>query len=338
MSTIRPVGLAYPKGTYKVVPFYWRGDDPLKEQEALLQEYRHTLKDFRKKEAELRETKQEFEQCQEELNSYDRYAIQIANDLGENSASTPQNAQLRKELAEVQEEIKKVEKQINFYKFWTAPIELTKLTTEDSALWPEIETQMQSLDQSSENINSLKLNISKSIITEQYLYSSNAITETRVALHCKHWLSSKLQTLRNSMNQSKSCKNGVRLTAAKSLIHTNPEINEIDDVYSSIKLQLEEVKLTKELASYHRKQSIQSYFQTVLELNDTLSMLGEETVDIQEIRSNCDIDSIESEDRSTILRTDRSSALYSSEGKRSGRITPKSTLTPKIKKKRSNII
>lgn len=339
MSTIRPVGLAYPKGTYKVVPFYWRGDDPLKEQEALLQEYRLTLKEFRKKEAELRATKQEFEQIQEELNSYDRYAIQIANDLGENSSSTPQNAQLRKEISDLQGEIKKVENQIKYYKFWTAPIELTKLTTEDTSLWPEIETQMQSLEKSSQNINSLKLQISKNIITEQYLYSSNAITETRVALHCKHWLSSKLQTLRNSMNQSKSCKNGVRLTAAKSLIHTNPEINEIDDVYSSVKLQLEEVKLSKELAFYHRKQSIQSYFQIVQELNDALSMLGEEIVDLEEIKSNCDIDSFDSENRSiSILKTERSTNRFSSDGKRSGRVTSKSSLAPKIKKKKSNII
>lgn len=338
MSNVRPVGLAYPKGTCKVVPFYWRGDDPLKEQEALLHDYRQTLKEYRKKESELKATQQEFEQCQEELNSYDRYAIQIANDLGENSASTPQNAQLRKEIADIQEEIKKVESQINFYKFWTAPLELTKLTTEDTGLWPEIETQMRSMDQCSENIESLKLEISNIIITEQYIYSSNALTETHVAQHCKHWLSSKLQNLRNSMNQAKSCKNGVRLTAANSLIHTNPEINELIDAYSSVKLELEEVKLSKELASYHRRQSIQSYFQTIRELNETISVLGEEPVDLQEIRGNCDIDLYENEDRSTILITDRSSPRYTSDGRRSEKVAPKTTFTPKIKKKKSSIL
>lgn len=308
MTNTRPVGLAYPKGTYRVVPFYWRGDDPLTEQENLMSEYRRVQKDFRLKEQELSAVQKEYDKCCEELDSYDKYALQIANDLGQNSISTTQNAEIRKDISDIQNQIQEIESKIATVKFWITPIELTKLSTEDTTLWPEIESQMRNIDKSATNIDSLKKEISEKIISEKYLYSVATSTEARVASHCRHWLSSQLQKLLNSMNQAKSCKNGVRLTATNELIHSNSEISNLFDQYSSIKLELEEARLTKQLAAFHRKTVVKSSYQTVQELNDVLSMLGSEVIDLHEVRDNCDIESIELEEQRSTVKTSQATS------------------------------
>ncbi|OHS96100.1 hypothetical protein TRFO_37771 [Tritrichomonas foetus] len=331
MTTSRPpVGLAYPKGTYKVVPFFWRGEDPLRENEALLVEYRQTQKDYRKKESELRLMQQEFDKYKEQLDSFDKYAIQIANDLGENSIATTQNAQLRKEIKSIQDQIQEIENQIKICKYWTSQTQMQKLYLEDSGLWPEIETQMRNIDLTTDSIISLQKEIGETVISDRYQYSINAATEAKVAFQCKHWLNTKLQNLRNSMNQSKSCKNGVRLTAANTLIHSNDEVNRLFELNCQIKLEFEEVQLNKELATFHRRHTVKSAFQLIQELNDVIGLIGGKPIDLNRVRDHCDITEIENEEKLMV----RAAQATPRKANDRPRTAPKSALAPKVKKRR----
>ena len=333
MRNPRPVGLAYPKGTCKVVPFYWRGDDPLKENEKIIEEFRAMEKEYINQEEELRKVKTEYDTIQDELDSYDKFALQIASNLGENSKSTTENASLRKNIIELQNQIQEIEKEISMYKYWSSPNQLGKLNLEDSALTPEIETQQRNIELSTDSILGLQENIGKKIISDKYIYSVSTVVETKVALHCRNALHNKLQSLRNSLNQAKSSKNGVRLTAANNLIHNNPEICEIFDNHCAKKLELEEINLRKELANLHRRYKLRITFEMVEQLNNTISLIGGDPVDIDDMKKSCDFSTTEDDDKAasfSIKTSENSTPRIPSSEKQSKKGKPKLTYhTPK---------
>lgn len=331
MSGKRAIGLAYPKGTCRVVPFYFRGDDPYKEQEFLQAEYQHNLKLLHKKEIELEKTQQEYDKMQNEQQFCNNYASNIARNLGESSKITTEHVKLLEELADLQQQHVEIQEQINVLKYWTNPIEMDHLLKEEASLTPEIDQRSHFLEERNAEIDEMKRRIVDLSISEDYQLSVSSEVEARVAQQCRNRLKQSLNRLRNGLNGGKSKDNGVRTAMANEVTRSNASVIDLSGTKTDVRLELEEVLLKKKLAEMHRRASIKASVGIIEYLNEVLAMVGGEPVNMAEVRSKCDIDEIEQEEREMQARSaDRSRVTTATSQKRqSSRIS-----TPKVGKRR----
>ena len=116
MSGRPPVVLVHPRGTYKSSPFYFRGDDALKEPEYLMKERQDLEAQLKKVTKELEKEKKIYDQTNEELKKRDEFTVSLASALGTESEATAENADLRHQLAELTTKIEGTERAISKFK------------------------------------------------------------------------------------------------------------------------------------------------------------------------------------------------------------------------------
>ena len=296
MSARRAVPLVYPKGTCRVVPFYFRGDDPLKEQEFLVAEFEKNYKLLVEKKKELAAAQEEFDKTREELQSCDFSVAKMARNLGEGSQSTTEHVKLLEEIAKLQREQEQVEEEVKTAKFWVNPIEQDRLVREAAAIVLDIDQQSRDLEDLEESIFEHQMSIVEKVASEEYAVAMSCDMEARVAQQCRNHLKQQLDKLRNSMNEAPSGENGKRTSAANQIAKTNDPVTELLAEKTELLLELEEARLKKKLAEMHRRAAIKSTFRMVTNLNDILERMKQETVDLNEIKKKCGIDDIEAEE------------------------------------------
>ena len=110
------VVLVHPRGTYKSTPFYFRGDDVLKEPEYLQKEKQDLEQQLKKVTKELEKEKKIYDEANEELKKRDDFTVTLASALGSESEATTENADLRHTLAELTTKIEGTERAITKFK------------------------------------------------------------------------------------------------------------------------------------------------------------------------------------------------------------------------------
>jgi hypothetical protein len=315
MLTRRAVNLAYPKGTCKVVPFYFRGDDPFQEQEFLLSELEATRKDIAIKAANLARQRQEYDDISEKLRFCGGFAVKIASELGGDSTITTDHSTLLNEMAELEAKRADLASQIKAFQVLANPIEQTRLLKEHATDVVDLEEQVRVYGLISQSITELKQDLADEACSERYQYSIASLMEARLAQQCKQRVNQDLQRLRNTLNGAPSSPNKKRTAAAHAVASIAESLNPLFDERTEAYLELEEVGLSKRVATLHRRHAVKSAMQMILDLNRVLELLDCAPIDVAEVRSHCDIAEIESEETWSRARTEPSTANVSARSK-----------------------
>lgn len=322
--------LAYPKGTYKAPALYFRGGDNYSEQETLISEKLQVLEEYKKTKRELDVIQAEHDKVYNSLDRTERYAVQVAENLGTESNMTKENANIRNDIKDHQAELAYLEDQIEYIKKRINPTELHQFYQGTSELIPEIETLNNEIRISTNNINDLQYNMAKSITSKEFAFAINTSIEQRVAQQCRNRIYHRLQSLRNQLNEAPSGNNGKRSAASQPLIHADMEVNDLLEIRNEAYFELEEHEIQKKLADLHRRNSIKANFIVIQEMNEVLSFLGGEPIDLSQVRQNCDIDSIEREENESPGRTGIHSAVCISASNERSNKTPSTRTNSKI--------
>ncbi len=290
------MALVYPKGTCKVVPFYFRGDDPFKEQEFLRAEYSKNMKALLAKERELNETQKEFNQLQEEMQFCDVYAAKLAKNLGEGSQATTEHIKLLDEISALEKEQNNLIEQVKSAKSWTNPIELERLMREDAVLIPGIDQRMRDLEEINQGIEEMEGEIADIVSSDDYKIAVSSELEARVALQCRNRLKQELSILRNGINEAPSGENGKRTTMANEMTRANDPIMPLISEKTDIQLEQEEAQLKKTLAAMHYRAAMKSSIRVIEALNEILKRFDKGVFDIEELKQRCGLGENEDEE------------------------------------------
>jgi hypothetical protein len=294
-----------------VVPFYFRGDDPYQEQEFLWAELEATKIDIAAKAQNLARQRQDYDEIAEKLRFCGGYAVKIASDLGAKSTVTTEHATVLDEIAQLETKRADLTSQIKTYKVLANPIEQTRLQKEHATDVVDLEEQVRFFGLISESVCDLKQKLGEAACSDRYRYSIASLMEARIAQQCKHRVNQDLQRLRNTLNGAASSPNKTRTAAAHAVASAAESLNPLFDGRTEAYLELEEVGLSKRVATLHRRHAVKSAMQMILDLNRVLELLGCNPMDVAEIRAHCDIGEIESEETWSRTRTEPSTAPIS---------------------------
>jgi hypothetical protein len=96
-------------GKHKQEPYYWRGGDVLREREYLADEFKKALSEFRRADVELRRVEQELQQASDCLHEREEYTNALANFLDSDAEGGQIEADYKKRLAFLEEDIRAAE-------------------------------------------------------------------------------------------------------------------------------------------------------------------------------------------------------------------------------------
>ncbi|EAX98676.1 hypothetical protein TVAG_432260 [Trichomonas vaginalis G3] len=175
MSNTRPVVFIHPKGTCKAQPFYFRGDDVLKEPEYLEKEKQDIKKTFREVKKELEKQKKIYDDTNAEHQKTDNLTFALATALGDESDSTNTNAQLRHRLAELTTEIEGKERAITKLKAMQQSAVISTYLKERAFYESEIEDLRIEINTGIDRMKEGKKNLAKVVCSDDYATSCIAL-------------------------------------------------------------------------------------------------------------------------------------------------------------------
>jgi len=138
---------------YQRSEFYWRGGNPLKEKEYLVEEYKNALSDFKKSIKEKREIEEELEEASRILQDREGYTDALASFL-EQDGLTIKESRLKKDLQLLEEKISSIDKMLSEKRMLLNPAFAGSLTKERAFYMIEIQRNQKTLS----NLKDLKEN------------------------------------------------------------------------------------------------------------------------------------------------------------------------------------
>ena len=138
MSRTRP----YPKrpsSQFAAPAFYWRGGDVHREREYLADEYKKALADYRKAELEYKEVEKTLSEASETLQEREAISDTLANYLDQDSEGNQTEHNIKKQLSEIEKEIKQKEVELQQARAVHHPAVTSGLQKEKAYL--QLETQ-----------------------------------------------------------------------------------------------------------------------------------------------------------------------------------------------------
>ena len=285
----------YPRGTYQKVIFYSRGGDIYKEPEYTEEELRACKEKYNATYKKFQIVKNEYEKVLDRLNSTEKYALKIAQNLGDDSNITTENAQLVTEINDLHDEIEKTRNEIEEIRKKTNPTGLSSLLREYVMYFPEFELRASRLSSTDRNIDSAQVELCKIYTSQKYQKSILSAVERDVSIKCQKNIKQHLTSVCNTINGGPSEINSKITNAINNMNEKkSPILNSFQQLIG-IKMQLEEILLQKELAATHRREIVRAAFNEIYELNDIIKYFGEEPIDIEEVKRECDYEQIEEE-------------------------------------------
>ena len=162
------VVLVHPRGTYKSTPFYFRGDDVLKEPEYLQKEKQDLENKLKQVNKELEKEKKIYDQTNEELKKRDEFTITLASALGSESDATTENAELRHQLAELTTKIEGTERAITKFKNQQQPPVITAYQKEKACYETEMEDLRIKIVDGINDMNNIKESMAKAVCSDEF--------------------------------------------------------------------------------------------------------------------------------------------------------------------------
>ncbi|KAH0794202.1 Psp-related protein [Histomonas meleagridis] len=130
----------------RTTDFFWRGGDPLREQEYLIEEYKKALAEFRQSEAQLKAAKKDVNDAQDVLNEREGYAIALASYLEQDTTYSRKERELRAELSDLESEIEKKDRELRVIKSIHNPATSSALVKENATYMIEIQRGNQTIE------------------------------------------------------------------------------------------------------------------------------------------------------------------------------------------------
>jgi len=275
----RIVAFLHPPGTYKSAPFFFRGDDTLKEPEFLENEKKEITFKYQTLLKELKQERKEYVEVQKELQQRDGYTIALSGALGDQSQLTESNSALRHELAELTTRIEGIERGINRYKSLQHPAMISNLTKEKAFYQTEIEDQRICVTNGVEKLQNGKIALGTIVCSEPL---SRAYIVSGYVL-AKHNIKSSLKKELKERFTKVSAKHS-DIVMRK---HPNfPSYQMLLEKRSNLLLQLDNTRKEKQSVSEVAMQSVFSLIDQVECMNLVLVALGGEKLDIESMRSH----------------------------------------------------
>ena len=304
--THMPVTLMYPKGTYRKKIYYPRGDDIYQEPEWTENEKRNLKAKYKVILKEYMDMKQEYQTIETQLQEVDKCTLQIAERLGDESNSTAESSKLRQQIKQLSQSVNELQQEIDLIRNKTNPTSLSCLMKELALFMPEYETNEVNKSISHENIENFQHAICELTASDGYQRSMFADAEYRISIQCRNDLQNHLQSTHKSIDEAPSGPNSEMISSFNAISQYKSNMISLSDELIELKLSNEEKILQKELAATHRRFMIKTLIDEIAELNDFLIIIGEDTVDIEEIKENCNYDQIELEEKEIAEREEKS--------------------------------
>lgn len=291
----RPVTLIYPRGTCKRKTFYTRGDDQFKEPEWNDNIKRDLKMKLNRAQTNFDEMQREYNSVFADLDETEGYTLRLAATTGDDSNPTTESAKLRQDIHDLLQQLDEIATEIENINKDTKFNEINLLEKEVACLQPQIEALNLKNSTTEQLITDNQKRIGDLITSQEYELAVDAIMERRVATKCRALMKDTLQTLHKQIDAAPSKENSKRTSAANSV--RTPEVHDLLDDLTELKLTETEVLLQKNLAQEHRRQSIKALVARIEEMNDVIRILGKEGVDIAEVKEHVHYDEIVQEEQ-----------------------------------------
>lgn len=140
----------------------------MKEKEYLTDEYRRALTDFRKAEFELKTIEAEFQQAQETLREREEYTSALANYLDSDAEGGQMESEYKKRLAELEEEIRQAELELQEAKSVHHPAVASGLQKEKAYLLIENQRATKAINLANEQGDNTKKQLAACMASNKY--------------------------------------------------------------------------------------------------------------------------------------------------------------------------
>ncbi|OHS92914.1 hypothetical protein TRFO_40753 [Tritrichomonas foetus] len=300
--THMPVTHIYPRGTYSKKVYYARGDDIFKEPEYNEDEKRKLNAQYRAIKRDYDLTKKEYDEMTEKVNDTENYAITVSENLGDETNAANENATLISEIHELSRLIENNRNEMDDIRKKSNPTSINLLMKELATFLPEFEATAVDLRYSSEKIDLYRRSICEIMIKENYQDAVFTEAERKVSLRCKSEMTSKVKNIYKNINGAPSGKNSKRTSAMNEILQQknstkNSDILDLVDDLVESTLNLDEVKLQKELAANHKRTMIRAAIDEIAELNDMIHFLGGDIEKLEEIKEKVQFSKIVEEEK-----------------------------------------
>ena len=268
-----------PPSQYRKEEFYWRGGDPLTEQETLREEYRAALNQYREAERQKKEIERQLYEAQDTLSEREGYTSKLATFLDGNPDEQREENAKRQILREKETEIREKTQQLDEYKHKQNKSFAGTLQSELAFLMIEIQRTEQTVTVSE-----------KSKIDSKRQHAALECNPLFQQVQFKEFYADYLQQKNKSLKQCVEDRNkAVALAKTEMAGRDRDSWDQRNKMEGNIEIKIANRELQRKL-DFHKakhKAYIDYMFHVIESLNDRMDDLEmeEDKVDIQDLRS-----------------------------------------------------
>jgi hypothetical protein len=276
-----PAVHCFPRGTYRIPAFYFRGADLYTEPEHLADGLIVARTAFAKAKRQLEKVQAEFRELEDVFSERDEYTVAIASSLGEESLSTEEDSHLRHLMVELTSLIAETEHNIAYYKHQQNEGNMTSLLRERAQYHADIENLRILTTKSLDRIHINKLEASEIVASPLYCMTlyKGAELASLTQLH---------QHLRTKMN--KLFQNFSSVTPPKKVERKLDQeahaLKALIEAKQRMKIELEELEHERYYTEILAVCSALTMIDQIDATNQVLVSLGGEALDVDELRSH----------------------------------------------------
>jgi hypothetical protein len=276
-----PAVHCFPRGTYRLPAFYFRGADLYSEPEFIADSLIVARTAFAKAKRQLEKVQAEFRELEDVFSERDEYTVAIASSLGEASAITEEDSHLRHLMVDLTSQIAETEQNIAYYKHQQHEGVMTSLLRERAQYHADIENLRILTTKSLDKIHINKLEASEIVGSPLYCMTlyKGAELASLTQLH---------QHLRTKMN--KLFQNFNSLTPPKKVErHLDNEAHALKaliEAKQQMAIELEELQHERYYSEILAVCSALTMIDQIDATNQVLVSLGGEALDVDELRSH----------------------------------------------------
>lgn len=157
-----------PPSQYRRPEFYWRGGDPLKEREYLIDEYKKAMIELKKAQMEHRQMEEQVQEAEEVLREREGYTNALADFLEGDSKASREEADLKKEAADLERQIKESREELAQLRERQNPLIQAQLNKERSYLLVEIQRANQGVVFAKNRTDEAKRQLAACVVNQRY--------------------------------------------------------------------------------------------------------------------------------------------------------------------------
>lgn len=249
--------------------FYWRGGDPLKEQEHLYDEFKKTLAQHRKLSMINKQLKSDIELANSELAEKLGYVDALSSFLDPDVDSSAKEQELKNEISSLENEIRKKENMLSKTVNDQNPAILAALERESAFLLVEIQRVSKMIANNDSSTEGSSLQLTACLISDSYQYASQLEYKIKREERNKALLRQRLNQIRRTFDSRAhrtNINNGDYYNKQRDLMNTSIHLK-IDNKDSG-----HSIKWRQEKYQMH----IDHLLNQIKEINERLENLGME--------------------------------------------------------------